>query len=53
MRKKYKVKAIVSGMEIEDVIWAIDPYDAVNVFEIYHDCWKGVEVIIKNVEVIE
>lgn len=50
----YKVKAIVNDELLEDVVCAVDPHDAVDVFEITNNCYNnGKQVSIKNVEVIE
>lgn len=51
---EYKVKAIVDGQEIEDTVQAVNPHDAVDVFEVYHDCYgNGKQVEIENVEVVK
>ena len=52
--RRYKVKATVDGVLIEDTVKAVDPHDAVDVFEILNDCYNtGAEVKVKNVEVVE
>ena len=51
---QYKVKATVNGELVEDTVWAMDPYDAVDVFEISNNCYNnGKQVAIKNVEVVK
>ena len=54
MKKRYEVTAIINDVKVVDIVNATDKYDAVDVFEIYHNCWdNGTDVQIKSVEEVE
>ena len=55
MRKQFEVKARINGKVVIDrKIYAIDKYDAVDVFEINHKCYNTGDVVeIVCVEEVE
>lgn len=54
MKKMYEVTASINGRKVVDIVNATDKYDAVDVFEISHNCWNnGKKVEIKSVEEVE